>query len=397
MNKEAEALMRRQVSDRELERRWRAVRQAMKERGLDFLVMQNAIAHLSGYVRWFTDVPIGGNPSTVIFPREEEMTTIWHGGRPPAEPKPPAWAVRGVKKRLSVPIILALGYSSIYDAEQVVAELKPHGKCRVGLVGLGLMSAALYKYVTEHLSGVTFEDATDMVDTIKAVKSEEELGFLRETCRIEDEIFTDVLARVRPGRTDYELYRDIVAKSLEMGADQTNILVGSAPAGTATRMSGPSFMVNRALEKGDHVHILIETNGPGGYWGELGRVISLGKPAAELQEHFELDVKAREVTLDLLKPGNDPAAIFAANNAFLRKAGYPEERRIYAHGQGYDMVERPSLDPGETMKLAARMFISVHPTVMSPKAFVSLTDDYFMGDNGKLECLHRTPVKIFEV
>ena len=110
MNDEAKIRIRKMISTEELERRWEEVRQAMKEKKLDFLIMQSHTDHLGGYVKWFTDVPAANNyTATVIFPRDEDMTTIFHGGWPPAEPAPPAWVVRGVKKRISVPILPSLG------------------------------------------------------------------------------------------------------------------------------------------------------------------------------------------------------------------------------------------------------------------------------------------------
>ena len=384
------------VSINELERRWKAVRQAMKERRIDFLILQNASAHFCGYVRWFTDMSVGdGYPATVIFPRDDEMTTIWHGPRPPAEPNPPSWSLRGVKKRISVPILPSLGYSSIFDAEKVVAELARYKNCRIGLVGMGFISAALYQYVTEHLDTARFEDATDLVDMIKAIKSDEEIKLTRDTCKLQDSVFKYVLTRLQLGRTDKELYRDVVNKCLELGSEQMNIMVGSAPSGTAARTYQTHLLSNRVIEDGDQFSILIETDGPGGLWGELGRTVCLGRVSPELKEQFELDREAQKVTLELLKPGNDPVAIWDANNEFMRLIGYPEEMRLYAHGQGYDMVERPSLNPGETMRLQARMNIAVHPTVSSAKALVSLCENYIISETGEAECLHKTAQKIF--
>ena len=66
-----------QISTQELERRWKAVRVAMKVEGVDVLIMQNTNQFLGGYVKWFTDIPaFNGYPITVIFPRDDEMTVI---------------------------------------------------------------------------------------------------------------------------------------------------------------------------------------------------------------------------------------------------------------------------------------------------------------------------------
>ena len=88
---------------------------------------------------------------------------------------------------------------------------------------------------------------------------------------------------------------------------------------------------------------MIEVNGPGGLYTEMGRTCVLGKASEELLEYSEIAKEAQQVTLNLMKPGADPKALLAANNEFLRSKGLPEERRLYAHGQGYDLVERPAI------------------------------------------------------
>ena len=397
MKNEAEIRIPRIISNSELERRWKAVRQAMAEKKLDFLLVQNSTDYLGGYVKWFTDMPALHNyPVTVIFPREDEMTTIWSGPGPPAEPNPPKWSLRGVKKRISVPIIPSLDYSSIFDAQKAVEELSPYKNCRIGLVGMGFISAAFYKYITEHLTGVAFEDATDLVDAIKVIKSDEEIHYIRETCEMQDAAFEHALTRIQPGRRDYQVYADVRQKCMEMGSEQQLVMVGSAPAGKTGVMYYEHFG-NRVIEEGDTFTILIESNGPSGFYGHVARIICLGKPSAELEEQFELAKMAQKVTLDLMKPGADSRDIWDANNEFLRSNGYPEETRIYAHGQGYDLVERPSFDPVETMKIEAGMNIAVHPSVVSEKAFAFVCENYIVAESGVKECLHKTPQKIFVI
>jgi Xaa-Pro aminopeptidase len=395
MNTEAEVRIARMISDSELQRRWTAVRRAMREKNLDFLILQNCTDFLGGYVKWFTDMPALHNyPVTVIFPRDDEMTTIWSGPLSPADPYPPAWCLRGVKKRISVPIIPSLGYSSAFDAEKAVEELSRCGKCRIGLVGMGFISASFYKYTTEHLTEARFEDATDLVDAVKVIKSEEEIHLIRETCEMQDAAFAHALTRIQPGRRDYQVYADVRQKCMDMGSEQQLIMVGSAPPDRAGAMYYEHFG-NRIIQKGDIFTILIESNGPSGFYGHVARIICLGDIPDALAEQFELARKAQKITLDLLKPGANPAAIWNANNAFMQSIGYPEETRIYAHGQGYDLVERPSLDPFETMKIEANMNISVHPSVVSKKAFAFVCENYIVTESGEKICLHKTPQKIF--
>ena len=71
------------ISTAELERRWKAVREMMQERKIDYLIVQNSEEYMGGTVRWFTDFSARWQfPMTVIFPVDDEMTTINCGGEP---------------------------------------------------------------------------------------------------------------------------------------------------------------------------------------------------------------------------------------------------------------------------------------------------------------------------
>lgn len=388
------------ISDVELKRRWSAVREEMKASNLDFLILQNSSSNLAGNVKWLTDISISGSnrPVTVIFPREDDMIVIQRALRPSRESGSDP-ELRGVKKQIFVPIFWnSLTYSLNFDAEKVVAELNKYGNCRIGWAGLGYISASFYKYVTEHLTGARFEDAMNTMDRLRAIKSDDEITLIRETCDLEDKLFDWVMTIVDPGETDVSLKNKIVEKCAELGAE-THIEIRSAPAGSAPR-PGPIPSpgdVPRTICDGDQLTFLLETSSPTGYWGELSRTICLGNIPAKLQEQFELAKEAQQATLDLLKPGVPSNEFWEANNTFLRNKGYPEENRIYAHGQGYDIVERPCLDPDESMKIEANMFLAVHPEVKSNSALGWICDNYLVKKSGKPEHFHKTLQKIFTI
>src|ERR1700722_421809 len=68
------------VSSAELQRRWRAVRAAMRDRKIDALVMQNSSDWVGGYIRWFSNQPAtNGYPSSLVFPLEDAMSLIEQG------------------------------------------------------------------------------------------------------------------------------------------------------------------------------------------------------------------------------------------------------------------------------------------------------------------------------
>jgi len=176
--------LREPVSRSELERRWRVVRAAMEREGLDCLVMQNSNLYLGGYVRYFTDIPAeNGYPMSVVFPIDDEITVISHGGKP-LPTTPPEWALYGVKERVALPYLPTLNFTDHMEAEAVAVALKGYKARRVGLLSKASMSAALHEGIRERLYGIEIRDATDMVDEVKAVKSEEEIGLIRKTIEL---------------------------------------------------------------------------------------------------------------------------------------------------------------------------------------------------------------------
>ncbi len=384
-------------SDEELQRRWKAVRARMEAERIDVLVMQNRDQWLGGYVQWFTDIPTRNSyPMTVIFPINDGMTTITSGGKPPGDLGPPAWTLRGVQHRLTAPYFPSLHYSGANDAELVVQAVKERKDATVGLVNTAQMTAMFYNHLLKHLPGVKFVDATDLVDEIKAVKSAEEIGFLMKTIALQDAALEYARTVIRPGRKVFEIVADVVHKVTDLGSEEQLVIGGCAPYGTAASPQKRHFQ-NRTVREGDQFTLMIEVNGPGGMYGELGRCFFLGEVPAELYDAHELLKETQHYTVSLLKPGADPKEIWKANNDFLVSKGQPPETRLYAHGQGYDLVERPAIRDDEPMKLKANMNITVHPTIGSSRYWLSMWDNWLITETGVSDRLHKTPQEIFSV
>jgi len=382
------------ISTGELERRWKAVRAVMKDRGIDFLLIQNSNDYLGGYIKWFTDMPaVQGYVAGAIFPREEEMTTFWHGSNVPEQASPESWLLRGVKKRISTPIMLSMNYTTTFDGEKAVEELKGCGKCRIAFVNEGAMTQGFAGYIRAHLTAAEFADITDEIDEIKAVKSPEEIGRIKVSAHIHDEAMKACFAAIRPGAREFEIAAAGRHKCRMMGSEQQFIMIGTAPAGQPFPYSS-MHALNRELKEGDQLGILVEATDAAGYYTHLHRIACIGSASQELQAAFEDAKLAQRVTLDLLKPGADSLDLMKANNDFLLSRGYPKENRLYAHSQGYDLVERPSFQIGEKMKIRAGMNIAPHPVVAAKHATAIVCDNYIVGENGVGECLHKFPREI---
>jgi Xaa-Pro aminopeptidase len=246
------------------------------------------------------------------------------------------------------------------------------------------------------LPATSFVDATDFVDRLKAVKSEEEILLIRRCAEMQDAVFAKVVRSIKPGMRDIDVTALAQHEGQVLGSEQGIFLGGSAPVGQRAGFA-PRHFQGRTLRPGDHLVLLIENNGPGGYFTEIARTVVLGKASNELIDGFEAMREAQDHTLSLMKPGASCREIARAHDDYMRQRGLPPELRLYAHSQGYDMVERPMLRGDETMRLEANMNFAVHPGYETPSMWSTICDNYMIDANGPGECLHKTAKQIFEV
>ena len=260
------------ISDAELARRWRAVRAAMEKEKIDVLLMQNNNDHMGGYVRWFTDMPAtNGYPNTVVFPHDDEMTVVCQGpfgGGEATAQGDQSW--RGVKRILTTPSYASAHYTKEYDAELAATAIKPFAKSVIGYVGTYQMSYATLDYVKRTFPQARFVDATDMVDRIKVIKSPEEMELVKRAALMQDGAMRAAFAAVKPGMRDTEVAAVAQHYSQCHGSENGIYLCASMPLGKPSKFSN-RHLQNRVIRKGDQIALLVEDNGPGGMYTELGR------------------------------------------------------------------------------------------------------------------------------
>jgi Xaa-Pro aminopeptidase len=386
------------VSTAELERRWKATREMMREKRLDYLLIQNSEEFLGGTLRWFSDFTARHQfPMTIIFPVDDEMTLINCGGDVrEMQPFPPPWAARGIKNRFGAVYFPTINYTNTLDAEIAVDVLKEKKKPVIGLVERAFIPITFYEYLTKHLPDATFVDATEWVDEIKVIKSPEEVEMLKATAALQDGAMEHLRKTIKPGMKDLDVYSEAHWYASKNGSERGLVQVNSGPLGTMVPFDVYHYQ-NRVIKEGDQVSVLIEVNGPGGYYCEVMRIFMVGKePSQELKDAFDLCVEAQDMTFKKLKPGADPKDLWDMNKEFMVKNGYFPPVRLYAHGQGLPLVERPQLRPNEPWKLKAGMNITVHPSAARKDVWAIVCDNFVIGEGGA-EKLHKFPREIVVV
>jgi Xaa-Pro aminopeptidase len=303
--------------------------------------------------------------------------------------------LRGVERAYSTASFASAAYTREYDAELALQALAPFANATIGLIGTYQMSFAFGERIRRGLPKARLLEASELVDRIKAIKSPDEQALIRAAAAIQDEVMQLTLAAVQPGKKESDITAVARRRAHELGSEAGIFLAGGGPLGTPAPTK-PRHHQNRVLQQGDVFALLVEIDGPGGMYTELGRTCTLGPIPPQLQEEFEFTLEALHFTLQRLVPGKLASEVFAEYNEFMRSNGRPPERRVHCHGQGYDLVERPFIRHDETMTIEADMNFACHPKYVRAGMFSWICDNYLIGPDGPGPRLHTFPQEIIE-
>ena len=215
--------------------------------------------------------------------------------------------------------------------------------------------------------------SVDLIDRLRWVKSDYEIGRLTYAAEVLNEAHATGLDLVRPGATNAQVSAAAcAAMSQRMGADNpaANVLALSAffmvwP----TRLSADPHNVPDLHEPfvtgGPQVTIaLVNANG---YAAELERTFFLGSVPAAARDPFDAMSEARATAFDLLRPGVTLAEVDVAVRRVLHRRGYGEALlHRTGHGMGLLGHEAPFLAEADETVAEPGMVFSIEPGIYLP-------------------------------
>ena len=383
-----------QIPKVELERRNAAMQKAMKAQGIDAVIAQNLTMYMGSCTRWLTDTLAEiSYPQSVILPADSEVRYIACSG-PPLDLYPPPHLRRIGEPYDAMPYFSVFNYTNDWEGIMATRWIKENNVKKVGIPGFNMFQYNYYRYLEANNPGVEFVDVAPMFDELRAIKSADEIKWIEKSAQIVDKVMNYAIAYARPGINEYELRSKLMQLITDHGGEEMVITLASAPRGEIMRTL-PSFYQNRELEVGDSLYVNLKCSGQSGYYTTLGRMFSVGcEPSPCMQQEFAEAVAAQEKLVALLRPGANPEDIFEKYNNYLSSTGCAKEEGMFAYGQGYDHIERPSIQPNETMKIAAGMCMSVNTSLVSSCKSAFVADSFMIEANGARK-LHKTPQVVF--
>jgi Xaa-Pro aminopeptidase len=354
---------RERLSQQELQRRYAAVRTKMKEKDLEVLLVSGLrFVAATGYLRYLSNwaEPFGGE--VLIFPLQGSPTFLARTGE------------RALLLKQFLGIEALVGSTGAQAAQA----LKNPGYKRVGLCGLKTMVAEFYVQLTEAMPGAEFVEASDILDEVRMIKSEEELALVKRSANLTDAALQVFSALARSGRKEADVFIEVDHVMKQLGAENTYFMMSADPKPVAKFLD----LAFDVYERGDIILFNAEVQGPGGYYTQLERTLCLGKPTAEVETAYAACLAAEDGALALLLPGVKAKDVHRAIVAVIEESGHKMGLHP-GHSQGLDIFERPLIDAKEEVAFAAGMVIVVHPHVLLPSGGgVWIGNTYVVTDGG---------------
>ncbi len=383
-------------SNAEYDRRLGLTRAAMDAAGLDVLIATDPSnqAWLTGYDGWSFYVH-----QAVIVPLEG--TPFWWGRRQDSN-----GAVRTVNRaRTDVEFYTDNFVQSTerHPMQDLAAKLAERGLA-TGRIGVEMdnyyFSAKAFTTMIASLPDARITDATALVNWQRAIKSDEELDFMRKAARITDKITRLAIDRAAPGVRKNELAAEIYAAALT-GVDDIwgdyPAIVPLMPSGTDA--AAPHLTWNGDAMKTGEVTFFELAGCYRRYHVPLSRSVMLGTPPDHIKRGEAALVEGLEAGLEKARAGNRTCDIANALGDVMDRAGIERGARCgYSIGLSYppDWGERTmSLRPEDQSVLQPGMTFHFMPGLWMDDWGLEITESILITAGGPAETFCNVERKLF--
>jgi Xaa-Pro dipeptidase len=261
-------------------------------------------------------------------------------------------------------------HSCVATDDLVGALTREFARCKttaesVAIVGLDALPHILAERLLAIHEGANLSFDAAFYDA-NGRKTSAEIARARRAAEIAEQGLVRLLELARPGMRECDLAVELNLHMKSLGADDNFLMLCASPHNPAVMPSS-----NRKIERGD---ILIAELTPSyeGQFVQICRTVSVGAPRAELQEKYDLVLRAMWAGIESIRPGIPMSQVCAAIDGVLQEAGHaeycrPPHMRRRGHGLGCGSVSPGDVAIDNNTILEEDMIFVVHPNQYLPE------------------------------
>lgn len=320
-----------QFSAEEYARRYAALRQKMRELGLDCVIAPGGPSHwsfgsgmlwLTGHWEWHSLA------AYVVVPLEGDPVLIYGMG---------GTHIEAVRRETAIGVAdVRSGAFGRYG--EVMADCIREAGLASGRIGLleidprhgDYLPVNQYDVLRRELPDAEFIFTRGIFHELLSVHSEEELDCIRTAGRLCQRAMEALVERAVPGHTEHQLRAAAASAILEGGGDIDFLIIGSTPMAAPSLVFGNPRPSGRVLSEGDLI-VMELAAGYRGYTAQIGSPVCIGQPPRQVRQFWdEIVLPGYQRMAGKVAPGTPLEALREAGR-FFREQG-AQSRPIHVHG-----------------------------------------------------------------
>lgn len=252
---------------------------------------------------------------------------------------------------------------------------------------------ALFRKITERVPGTTIEDHTDLLPSLRAVKSRAEVSLMRQAALATALGYAAAARIIQPGTTENEIQHALETGYLTHGATGPayNSIVGAGFNGTVLH-----YMANSGVAEDGDLVVIDSGASFGGYACDVTRTFPVGgRFSKEQRELYAIVLRAQAAAIKAAKPGARWHDVDHASRRVIDDAGLGD---AYIHSVGHQLGMDVH-DPNPDGPLKPGMVITIEPGIYLPdmRLGIRIEDDILVTASGNSNLTAAIPRKIEEV
>lgn len=216
-------------------------------------------------------------------------------------------------------------------------------------------------HIGDSLPNLSFEPMGDMLNTLKLIKSQDEVEKISKSSRIVDEVIEEVKKVIKSGMTEIEVAAFMEYEMRKRGSEGPSFdtIVGSGINGALPHYNAGQ----RKIQAGEFVVLDFGATYEG-YCSDTTRTICIGEPSEKMKEVYNIVKEAQEIGVQTVKPGIKAKEVDEAVRKYIEEKGYGEYfTHRTGHGLGLQVHEDPYISGVSEVVLKPGMVFSIEPGI----------------------------------
>jgi Xaa-Pro aminopeptidase len=260
------------------------------------------------------------------------------------------------------------GFKRMIAINESFFELIERKKIFNGLRKIGFEAEHLpfsaYAKIKGKFKNIKLVPTYNLIEEISAVKTSEEVNFIKEAIKISERVFNEILSLIKPGISEIEIASEISYLQRKNGAerDAFDIIVasgwrGALPHGVAT---------DKKIKKGELVVIDFGCV-YNGYHSDITRTIAVGKISSEARKIYNIVLEAQKIAIESVRSGMKANELDAVARNYIKRKGYAKFfKHSLGHGLGTEIHTLPRISPRSDYALKDGNVITIEPGIYIP-------------------------------